>query len=65
MNRLDKIQELKERVFDIKRQLRELDKKYLKGFAPKEYGKEGHATEQQWNTQESGYTEMNDDDIPF
>lgn len=39
MNRLDKISELESRVFDIKRQLRELDKKYLKGFAPKEYGK--------------------------
>lgn len=25
----------------------------------------GQATEQQWNTQESGYTEVSDEDIPF
>lgn len=25
----------------------------------------GQATEQQWSTQESGYTEMNDEGIPF
>lgn len=60
MNRLDKISELESRVFDIKRQLRELNKKYLKGFAPK--GFKGGTSYNDYDTIPGGNKELHMED---
>lgn len=39
MNRLDKIKDIEYKIKQIKRDIEELDKKYLKAYAPKGYGK--------------------------
>lgn len=39
MNRLDKIKDLEYKAKQYKIDLKKLDDKYLRGFAPKEYGK--------------------------
>lgn len=38
MNRLDKIKDIEYKIKQIKRDIEELDKKYLKAYAPKGYG---------------------------
>lgn len=38
MNRLDKIKDIEYKIRQLKREIKELDRKYLKAYAPKGYG---------------------------